>query len=108
MSKRIEMIMVITLLIVSLVSTITVLAGFGLNDVDLIIGGTRWLSFSVFLLLVRLGQYIYEDFTTTTKQVEVTLKSKEDIEKFRKEIDKELNKYIKQIAEEEKKQKKDE
>lgn len=102
MSKRIEMIFLVIMIVISFVSSILTIVGFLYNSESLIIESSKWLSFSVLLLLTKLGEMIYRDSSFgTTKEVEVTIKSKEDIEAFRKQILKEIELLLEQAEEEE-------
>ena len=51
---------------------------------------------------------VYEEMFVNTKEVRMELKSKEDVEEFRRKLDEQLKDYIKEIAEEEEIKDKDE
>lgn len=99
--KRIEIYGVIGLLLIALITSITTLIGLYTQSLEMIVISARGLASSVILLLVRLGYYVYEETQQPHHQVEVTLKSKEDVEEFKRQIDIQLQDYLKEIAEEE-------
>ena len=102
MNKRVEFYFLTGLGIIAGITSISTIVGFFYNSQTLIIESSRWLSFSVLLLLTKLGEMIYRDVVSVRKEVEVTIKTKEDIEAFRKQINDEIEKMVKQIEEEEK------
>lgn len=102
--KRIEIWGVVGLLLISLITSITTLVGLYTQSLEMIVISARGLSSSVILLLIRLGYYVYEEIYSTPKQIEVTLKSKEDVDEFKRQIDEQLQEYLKEIAEEEQKE----
>ena len=106
--KRIEVWGVVGLLLIALITSITTIIGLYIQSLEMIIISARGLSSSVILLLVRLMYYIWEENQQTQQQVEITLKSKEDVEEFKRQVDIQLQDYLKEIAEEEEKLDKDE
>lgn len=101
MSKKLEIIGIITALIVAGISSVIVIIGFFTRDVDLIINTSRFLALSTLASIIYFGNSIYKEMGVVEHEVRMELKSKEDIEQFRNKIEKELQKYIKEIAEEE-------
>lgn len=99
--KRIEIYGVIGLLLIALITSITTLVGLYIQSLEMIVISARGLASSVILLLVRLAYYVWEETQQPHQQVEVTLKSKEDVEEFKRQIEIQLQDYLKEIAEEE-------
>ena len=102
MSNKIEVWFLVLVLIVATISTIGTILGFGFNSYDLVIQSSRWLAIASLILLTKLGYMIYEDTVGSHKEIAVTIKSREDIEEFRKQINEEIEKMLKQIDDEEK------
>lgn len=101
MNKKLEIISIITALIVAGISSVIVIIGFFTRDADLIINTSRFLSLSTLAAIIYFGNSIYKEMNVVEHEVRMELRSKEDIEKFRNKVEKELQKYIKEIAEEE-------
>ena len=101
MNKKLEIITVIVAFIIAAISSVVVIVGFFTNNVDMIINSSRFLSLSALGLVIYFSNNVYQEMFTDTHEVRMELRSKEDVEEFRKKLDKELQQYIKQIAEEE-------
>ena len=101
MNKKLEIITVIVAFIIAAISSVVVIVGFFTNNVDMIINSSRFLSLSALGLVIYFSNNVYQEMFADTHEVRMELRSKEDVEEFRKKLDKELQQYIKQIAEEE-------
>lgn len=101
MNKKLEIITVIVAFIIAAISSVVVIVGFFTNNVDMIINSSRFLSLSALGLVIYFSNNVYQEMFTDAHEVRMELRSKEDVEEFRKKLDKELQQYIKQIAEEE-------
>ena len=102
MNKRLEFIFLGIIAIVAALSTLVTIVGFLYNSETMIIESARWLSFSVLILLTKLGDMLLRDTGIgKSKELEVVIKTREDVEAFRKEINKEMDELLKQIEEEE-------
>lgn len=100
-NKKTEMIFLAVLCLVAIISSVTVLIGFFIKDPFLIINSSKFLSLSTIVLLTNFGYRVYKERHIVEEEVEVRLNSKEDIEEFKKQIDEHLQRFIKDIAEEE-------
>jgi len=107
-NKKTEMIFLIVLCLVAIISSVTVLVGFFIKDPILIINSSKFLSLSTLVLLTNFGYRVYKERHIIEEEVEVRLQSKEDVEEFKKQMDEHLQRFIKNIAEEEIEDKKDE
>jgi len=99
--KRIELMTLLVISIIAFISAIVTIVGLFIKDASLVISAARFLSLSTLCVISYFGWGIYQEMFTNTKEVRVELKSKEDVEEFRQKIEKHLQDYIKEIAEEE-------
>lgn len=104
-TNRLEMTILLVLGIIAIISSITTVVGFGTNNLGLIILSARFLSLSTLILLSWFGYRVYREMSVEVREVKLESRSKEDIEKFRQQIESELKEYIKEIVEEEEKDK---
>lgn len=104
-TNRLEMTILLVLGIIAIISSITTVVGFGTNNLGLIILSARFLSLSTLILLSWFGYRVYREMNVEVREVKLESRSKEDIEKFRQQIESELKEYIKEIVEEEEKDK---
>ena len=104
-NKRLEMVFLIALSLVAMISAITILVGFFIKDGNLIIQASKFLSLSTIILLTNFAYRVYNEIHVVQEEIQIQLKSKEDVEDFKKQIDEQLQKFIKDIAEEEEKTK---
>lgn len=98
----------IVLAVIAFISSISTIIGFIIKDPMLVINSSRFLSLSSLILMTIFGKSVYHEMFVNTKEVRMELRSKEDIDEFRKKIEEELQQYIKEVAEEEEKLSKDE
>ena len=93
----------IVLAAIALIVSVTTIVGFFIGDLSLILNSTKVLSMSTLVLLTVFFRSVYHEMYNeeNTREVRMELRSKEDVEEFRRKLEKELQQYIKEIAEEE-------
>lgn len=103
MSDRKLIIVLIVLAVITFISSIVTIVGFITLDAMLVINSARVLSITSLILMTVFGRSVYLEMfdENNVREVRMELHSKEDVEEFRRKLEKELQKYIKQIAEEE-------
>lgn len=105
--KNIELLTLLVISIIAFISAIVTIVGFFIKDASLVISASRFLSLSTLCVLSYFGWGVYLELFNTTKEVRFELRSKEDVEEFRNKMERELQQYIKDIAEEEELDKED-
>ena len=105
--KNIELLTLLVISIIAFISAIVTIVGFFIRDASLVISASRFLSLSTLCVLSYFGWGVYLELFNTTKEVRFELRSKEDVEEFRNKMERELQQYIKDIAEEEELDKED-
>ena len=100
-NKNIELLTLLVISIIAFISAVVVIVGFFIRDASLVIGASRFLSLSTLCVLSYFGWGVYQEMFTKTKEVRFELRSREDVEEFRIKMERELQQYIKEIAEEE-------
>ena len=99
----------VILAVLTIIVSLTTIVGFFIGDLQMVLASAKILSLTSLVLMSVFFKSVYEEMSVNTKEVRMELKSKEDVEEFRKQLDKQLQEYIKEIAEEEEiKDKKDE
>lgn len=93
----------IILAVIAFISSVVVTIGFVIKDPMLIINASRFLSISTLILMTIFFRSVYNEMfgEENVREVRMELKSKEDIDEFRRKLEDELQQYIKDIAEEE-------
>ena len=95
----------VVLAAIALIVSVTTIVGFFIGDLNLILNSTKVLSLSTLVLLTVFFRSVYHEMFNSQEEevneVRMELKTKEDVEEFRRKLEKELQKYIKEIAEEE-------
>lgn len=107
MTRKIIIGLVILAVLTILVS-LTTIVGFFIRDLQMVLTSAKILSLTSLILMSVFFKSVYEEMFVNTKEVRMELKSKEDVEEFRRKLDEHLQDYIKEIAEEEIEDKKDE
>lgn len=93
----------IVLSALTLIVSVTTIVGFFIGDLQLVLTSSKILSLSTLILLSIFFRSVYNEMfgEENVREVRMELKSKEDVEEFRRKLEKELQQYIKDIAEEE-------
>ena len=105
--KNIELLTLLVISIIAFISAIVTIVGFFIRDASLVISASRFLSLSTLCVLSYFGWGVYLEVFNTTKEVRFELRSKEDVEEFRNKMERELQEFVKEIAEEEELDKED-
>ena len=105
--KNIELLTLLVISIIAFISAIVTIVGFFIRDASLVISASRFLSLSTLCVLSYFGWGVYLELFKTTKEVRFELRSKEDVEEFRNKMERELQEFVKEIAEEEELDKED-
>lgn len=105
--KNIELLTLLVISIIAFISAIVTIVGFFIKDASLVISASRFLSLSTLCVLSYFGWGVYLELFNTTKEVRFELRSKEDVEEFRNKMERELQEFVKEIAEEEELDKED-
>jgi len=100
----------IILAVLTMIVSLTTIAGFFIGDLQMILTSAKILSLSSLVLMSVFFKSVYEEMygEENVKEVRMELKSKEDVEEFRRKLEKHLQDYIKEVAEEEELDKEDE
>lgn len=103
MSKRTEFKILAVIYVIALMASLTTIAGFFMRDIDFILTSTRFLSLSTLILLTYFANSVYKEMFSQEQvnEVRMELRSKEDIEEFRRKLEEELRKYVEEIEEQE-------
>ena len=91
----------VILAVLTIVVSLTTIVGFFIGDLQMVLASAKILSLTSLILMSVFFKSVYEEMFVNTKEVRMELKSKEDVEEFRKQLDEQLKHYIKEIAEEE-------
>jgi len=100
----------IILAVLTIVVSLTTIIGFFIRDLEMVLLSAKILSLSSLILMTIFFRSVYGEMfgDDNVKEVRMELKNKEDIERFRKELEEHLQDYIKEVVEEEEKLDKDE
>ena len=100
----------VILAVLTMIVSLTTIVGFFIGDLQMVLTSAKILSLSSLVLMSVFFKSVYEEMYSeeNVKEVRMELKSKEDVEEFRRKLDEQLKDYIKEIAEEEELDKKDE
>ena len=104
MNQRTEFKILAVIYVIALIASVSTIFGFFTRDIDFIINSARFLSLSTLILLTYFANSVYKEMFTQDEQVNevrMELRSKEDVEEFRKKLEEELRKYVEEIEEEE-------
>lgn len=87
----------------ALLVSVTTIIGFFIGDLKMVLTSSKILSLSTLVLMTVFFKSVYGEMygEENVREVRMELKSKEDIEEFRRKLEEELQQYIKDIAEEE-------
>ena len=93
----------VVLAALTLIVSVTTIVGFFIGDLQLVLTSSKILSLSSLVLMTVFFRSVYNEMygEEQVKEVRMELRSKEDVEEFRRKLEKELQQYIKEIAEEE-------
>jgi len=93
----------IALAILTLLVSLTTIIGFFIGNLDLVLLSAKILSLSSLILMTIFFRSVYGEMfgDDNVKEVRMELKNKEDIERFRKQLEEHLQEYIKEVVEEE-------
>ena len=91
----------VILAVLTIIVSLTTIVGFFIGDLQMVLASAKILSLTSLILMSVFFKSVYEEMFVNTKEVRMELKSKEDVEEFRKQLDEQLKHYIKEIAEEE-------
>lgn len=100
----------IILAVLTLIVSLTTIIGFFIGDLEMVLFSSKILSLTSLVLMSVFFRSVYAEMfgDDNVKEVRMELKNKEDIERFRKELEEHLQDYIKEVVEEEEKIDKDE
>jgi len=100
----------IILAVLNLTVSITTILGFFIGSLDLVLLSAKIMSLSSLVLMTVFFRSVYNEMfgDDNVKEVRMELKSKEDIEEFRRQMEKHLQDYIQEVVEEEEIKDKDE
>jgi len=100
----------VVLAALTLIVSVTTIVGFFIGDLNLILTSTKILSLTSLVLMTVFFRSVYNEMFggENVKEVRMELKSKEDIDEFRRQMEEHLQEYIKEVAEEEEIEDKDE
>jgi hypothetical protein len=93
----------VILAVLTMIVSLTTIVGFFIGDLQMVLTSAKILSLTSLVLMSVFFKSVYEEMygEENVKEVRMELKSKEDIEEFRRQMEEHLQDYIKEIAEEE-------
>ena len=99
----------IILAVLTIIVSLTTITGFFIGDLQMILTSSKILSLTSLVLMTVFFRSVYHEMNDiSVKEVRMELKSKEDIEEFRRQLEEHLQDYIKEVVEEEEIEDKDE
>ena len=93
----------IILAVLTIIVSLTTIIGFFIGDLEMVLLSAKILSLTSLTLMLVFFRSVYGEMfgDDNVKEVRMELKSKEDIEEFRRKLEEHLQDYIKEVVEEE-------
>jgi hypothetical protein len=93
----------VILAVLTMIVSLTTIVGFFIGDLHMVLTSAKILSLSSLVLMSVFFKSVYEEMygEENVKEVRMELKSKEDVEEFRRQMEEHLQDYIKEVVEEE-------